>query len=193
MPEGIKALDELRLREAFSRTYKPFDECWTVSMDSTLLVIDDDQTHFTRFSNDPDDEGRALMVINKANKQIILLSIDNKLIANRKGGITDGALFDEEQFHFIEFKTNALGNSYEAIIDTFDTAVGQLKETVSVFVKKLKLFDVDLLDSREVSCRIVVSNRFPRSRAIRQNYSLQFFDDTGVELNFSEKMYWERR
>lgn len=130
-------IDDLKLAESFAQSHKPFDECWTVRMDSELLVIDDDQTHATRFSNDPDDAGRALLVVNAKNKEIVLLSIDNKLVANRKGGITDGALLDMEQFHFIEFKTNAMGNSTQAVYDTFDKAVGQLRETIKVFVERL--------------------------------------------------------
>lgn len=184
-------IDDLKLAESFAQSHQPFDECWTVRMDSELLVIDDDQTHVTRFSNDPDDAGRALMVVNAKNKEIVLLSIDNKLVANRKDGITDGALLDMEQFHFIEFKTNAMGNSEQAVYDTFDKAVGQLRETIKVFVERLELQEVDLLSERMVMCHVVVSDRFPRSRATRQNYSLQFFDETGVELSFSDKLYWE--
>lgn len=186
-----KAIDELKLTEAFSQPHKPFDECWSVRMDSELLVIDDDDTHNTRFSDDDDDVGRALMVINEKNKEIVLLSIDNMLVASRQGGITDGALFDTEQFHFIEFKTNALGNSEQAVFDTFDKAVGQLRETIKVFVEKLEPQGVNLIDVRQVYCHVVVSERFPRTRATRQAYSLRFFDETGIELSFSNKLYWE--
>lgn len=186
-----KAIDGLKLAEAFAQSHKPFDECWSVRMDSELLVIDDDDTHATRFSGDADDAGRALMVINEKNKEIVLLCIDNMLVASRKGGITDGALFDSEQFHFIEFKTNALGNSEQAVFDTFDKAVGQLQETVKVFVEKLEPQGVNLIDARQVYCHVVVSERFPRTRATRQDYILRFFDETGLELSFSDKLYWE--
>lgn len=191
MADRNKAIDELKLAETFPQTHKPFDECWSVRMDSELLVIDDDETHATRFSDDPDDAGRALMVINEENKEINLLSIDNMLVASRQGGITDGALFDTEQFHFIEFKTNALGNSEQAVFDTFDKAVGQLQETIKVFVEKLEPQGVSLTDVRQVYCHVVVSERFPRVRATRQAYSLRFFDETGIELCFSDKLYWE--
>ena len=192
MTQRIEAIDSLRLAEAFAQSHKPFDECWSVRMDSELLVIDDDDEHATRFSTNQDDAGRALMVINEQNKEIVLLSIDNCLVTSRQGGITDGALFDLEQFHFIEFKTNALGNSEQAVADTFDKAVGQLKETIQLFVEKLTPLDVNLLCNREVYCHIVVSERFPRSRATRQDYCLQFFDETEVELSFSEKLYWNK-
>lgn len=191
MADRNKAIDELKLAEAFAQPHKPFDECWNVRMDSELLVIDDDDTHATRFSDDADDAGRALMVINEKNKEIILLSIDNMLVASRQGGITDGALFDTEQFHFIEFKTNALGNSEQAVFDTFDKAVGQLRETIKVFVEKMEPQGINLTDVRKVYCHVVVSERFPRTRATRQDYSLRFFDETGIELSFSDKLYWE--
>lgn len=191
MGERNAAIDELKLADAFAQSHKPFDECWSLRMDSELLVIDDDESHVTRFSDDADDAGRALMVVNEKNKEIVLLSIDNMLVASRRGGITDGALFDSEQFHFIEFKTNALGNSEQAVFDTFDKAVGQLSETIKVFVEKLEPHGVSLADVRRVYCHVVVSERFPRTRATRQDYSLRFFDETGIELSFSDKLYWE--
>lgn len=191
MESRNEAIDSLKLAEAFTQSHKPFDECWSIRMDSELLVIDDDHSHATRFSDNPDDAGRALMVINRENKEIVLLSIDNMLVASRQGGITDGALLDTEQFHFIEFKTNALGNSEQAVFDTFDKAVGQLRETIKVFVEKLEPQGVNLNGARQVYCHVVVSERFPRSRATRQNYSLQFLDETGIELSFSDKLYWE--
>lgn len=187
-----KAIDDLKLAEAFAQPHKPFDQCWNVRMDSELLVIDDDNTHAARFSDAPDDMGRALMVINEKNKEIVLLSIDNMLIASHKGGITDGAIFDTEQFHFIEFKTNALGDSEQAVNDTFEKAIGQLSETIKVFVDKLTPQGVNLTEVRQVYCHIVVSERFPRARAARQAYSLRFFDEEGIELSFSDKLYWER-
>lgn len=161
-------------------------------MDSELLVIDDDDTHATRFSDDDDDVGRVLMVINEKNKEIVFFSIDNMLVASRQGGITDGALFDIEQFHFIEFKTNALGNSEQAVFDTFDKAVGQIRDTIKVFVEKFEPQGVNLTDVRKVYGHVVVSERFPRTRATRQDYCLCFFDETGIELSFSDKLYWER-
>lgn len=102
------AIDHLRLDEAFDiETYKPFNDCWTVKMDRELMVVDDDIEKVSRFSDDEAELQRALLVINENYRQIVLLSIDNKLIKEHEGGIADSALFDEEQFRFIEFKTNA--------------------------------------------------------------------------------------
>lgn len=81
MAVNQQAIDRIKLDEAFdTETYLPFNDCWTVSMDSELMVIDDDEKKFSRFTDDPEDTLKALMVINEKNRQIVLLSIDNKLI-----------------------------------------------------------------------------------------------------------------
>ena len=187
------AIDRIRLDEAFATgTYRPFNECWTVRMDSELMVIDDDDEKCSRFSDDPDDVQRALMVINANNRQIVLLSIDNKLIKDHLGGIADCALFDDKQFRFVEFKTNAYGNSEQSVRDTFDKATGQLKETIRVFKDKLQKVDIVFEDAVVLNCHVVVSQRFPKRRAIIQDYQMSFADENdNIGLFFSEKIYWE--
>lgn len=97
MAVNQQAIDRIKLDEAFAtETYMPFNDCWTVSMDSELMVIDDEDKKYSRFTNDPSDAQKALMVINENNRQIVLLSIDNKLIKEHVGGICDCALFDDK-------------------------------------------------------------------------------------------------
>lgn len=194
MSVGIAAIDKLKMDEAFAQgTYRPFNDCWTVRMDKELLIVDDDEQKFSRFSDNPEEGNKALMVINEKNKQIVLLSIDNKLIASHPGGITDCALFDTEQFRFIEFKTNAYGNSEKAIHDTFEKASHQLIETIYVFADKMKKVGIHFEDATGISCHIVVSHSFPKSKAMKQEFQLAFAEETGYALDFSEKTYWERK
>lgn len=69
MAVGIEAIDSLKLDEAFAHeTFRPFNECWTVRMDRELLVVDDDNEKYSRFSDDLEEESKALMVINEKNK-----------------------------------------------------------------------------------------------------------------------------
>ena len=117
------------------------------------------------------------MVINEKNRQIVLLSIDNKLIKEHVGGICDCALFDDKQFRFVEFKTNAYGNSPEQVRETFDKATSQLKETIHVFKDRLQKVDIQFEDAVVLSCHVVVSQRFPKSRAIKQEYQISFADE----------------
>jgi hypothetical protein len=121
------------------------------------------------------------------------LSIDNKLIKEHKGGICDCALFDDKQFRFIEFKTNAYGNSSEQVRETFDKATSQLKETIHVFKDRLQKVDIQFEDAVTLSCHVVVSQRFPKSRAIKQEYQISFADENNnIGLFFSEKTHWEK-
>lgn len=194
MAVNQQAIDQIKLDEAFATdTYLPFNECWTVRMDSSLMVIDDDDEKFSRFTDNSDDEQKALMVINENNRQIVLLSIDNKLIKDHVGGICDCALFDDKQFRFIEFKTNAYGNSPEQVRETFDKATSQLKETIHVFKDKLQKVDIVFENAVTLSCHVVVSQRFPKRRAINQEYQISFADENdNIPLFFSDKTNWEK-
>ena len=193
MAVNQKAIDHIRLDEAFAtKTYKQFNECWTVRMDSELMVIDDDEERFSRFTDNSDDVQKALLVVNQNNRQIVLLSIDNRLIKDHMGGICDCALFDDRQFRFIEFKTNAFGNSPEQVCETFDKATGQLKETIHVFRDRLQMVDIVFEDAVALSCHVVVSQSFPKSSAIKQDYQMSFADDNdNIPLSFSDKTDWE--
>lgn len=189
MSVGINSIDKLQLDVAFG---KCFAEAWTVRADSRLLVIDDDIDHVSRFSDSEDDEPRALVILNEKNKLIVLLAIDQKLIDNHQGGIADCAVFDDRKIEFVEFKTNAYGNSEEAIRDTFDKACSQLKETLIVFKSQLLAVGVDLFQVVVVECRVVVAHRFPRATATKQDYCLQFASETnGIELFFERQVRFE--
>ena len=191
MAVNQKAIDRIKLDEAFAtETYMPFNECWTVSMDSELMVIDDDEKKFSRFTDNPDDAQKALMVINEKNRQIVLLSIDNKLIREHVGGICDCALFDDKQFRFVEFKTNAYGNCTEQVRQTFDKATSQ---TIHVFKDRLQKVDIKFEDDVVLNCHVVLSQRFPKSRAIKQEYQISFSNENdNIGLFFSDKTYWEK-
>lgn len=193
MAVSQQAIDKIRLDEAFAtNTHRPFNECWTVRMDSELMVIDDDEEKYSRFTDNLDDAQKALLVINENNRQIVLLSIDNKLIKDHEGGIADCALFDDEQFHFVEFKTNAYGNSNEQVRETFDKATSQLKETIRVFKNRLQKVNIQFEDAVTLSCYVVVSQRFPKSRAVKQEYQISFADENNnIALYFPEKVYWD--
>lgn len=182
MAIGVEIIDKLRLDIAFEDS---LDGCWTVRTDSRLLVVDDDDTRVSRFSDDENDEERALVILNCQNRVITLLSIDHALIDNHEGGIADCAVMDDEKLEFVEFKTNAYGNSEQSIRDNFEKACNQLKETINVFRNKLTAVGIDLIDVMVVECRIIVAHRYPRATAIKQDFRAQFVQETnGIDLFF---------
>lgn len=192
MTNRIEAIDRLLLPNAFStNVHMPFDDCWTVRADSKLLVIDDDLSKSSVFSDDESDTRRALVIQNSQNKDIVLLSVDNRLFSSVPGGIADCAIFDTCKFYFVEFKTNALGNSDKAVRDTFDTACKQLKHTLKIFVERLANVEIEFLKMVEVSCQIVVSESFPKSKATKQEYRVAFLEENGIPLDIKSNISWD--
>jgi len=190
MSVGKVSIDRIRLDEAFvgKMLHRPFKDCIDAKSDETLFVVDDIETKISRFGNEEDDLGKALMVINENKREIVLLSIDNQLLTGIQGGIADCALFDDKQFRFVEFKTNAGGNSKK----NFDKATQQLKNTIKVFKDKLLTVNIQFEDAVVLSCHIVVSHSFPRTQATIQDYQLKFSTDTnGILLSFNSETHWE--
>ena len=83
-----------------------------------------------------------------------------------------------------------MGNSEKAVRDTFDKVTSQLVATYQLFTDRLNEVDIQFNDAVTISCHIVVSHSFPKSKAVKQEYQLAFADEYCMELNFSEKTYW---
>lgn len=183
MSVGVEEIDGLGLGEAFPGKdgFANLENCWLCTQDSKVIVIDD--VDGCRFSDNLTiDRDQGFLLINGDNHNVILLAIDKKLIDNHPGGIADCAVFDLAQFLFVEFKSNALGNSVESVKDTFDKAVSQLEETLRVFKER----DPQVFESRQVMCYIITSHSFPRFSTTKQKYIYKFAEDNDIlELSFN--------
>ena len=154
MAVNQNAIDRLHLDEAFTEKmlHRAFNECWTVKCDELLLVVDDDETKVSRFGASDEDVERGLLVFNENKREIVLLSIDNQLLKSVQGGVADCALFDDKQFRFVEFKTNAEGKSDKAVRKTLEKAGKQLSNTIRIFSDSLKSVNVEMTDAVVMSC-----------------------------------------
>lgn len=179
-----KAIQQLRLCLAFKGYSVDLMDCIETSEETHLYIVDNDENHRSEFIAQEDPDEKHFHAINKENKKIFLLSIDNALIKNHKGGIADCALFDTDLFCFIEFKSNAEGNSLQSVKEIYQKAISQLENTLKLFIDKIKKADADLLATVEVVCHIVVSAKFPRASPTEQNYSIQFAEKNHLELCF---------
>lgn len=179
-----QAISQLKLRYAFRGYDKDIISCISSTSDRQVMVIDDDELFYSRFSNQEDQEYRCVIVNNVLGHEIYLLAIDNKFISNHPGGIADCALFDESQFNFIEFKTNAEGPTTEIVELTYRKAMSQLENTYRLFKKKLSDAKVEFDKVVSIQCYIVVSSRFPRELAIEQQLQVEFAQSTHLELSF---------
>ena len=188
IPDNIPdAVKRLKLASAF-RGYNPgVLDCIEVSHDSNFMIVDDAEG--TCISKREEDSFRCCMCVNPDNNEIVLLPIDKKLIKQWVGGMADGAVFDEQKFVFLEFKDQAQGNSYSAIEDTYTKASSQLTSALHLFEEKLasNSASVNFTASVDVSCHIIVSDKFPRASALEQNMMLLFaMSNNGVALSFDK-------
>lgn len=183
------AISQLRLCFAF-RGYNPsILQCIDETSEQEIMVVDDEQTHISHFTQDEDQRMRCMTVKNTSRKKFYLLAIDNRFMSNCPGGIADCALFDERQFNFIEFKTNAMGNSIPQIECTYKDALGQLDATYTLFRNKINAGGVDFDRIVDVHCFITVANHFPRQSAIEQNIVKEAADSPNhLDLSFEPEI-----
>ena len=188
IPDAVK---RLKLASAF-RGYNPgVLDCIVVSHDSDFMIVDN--VEGTCISKREEDSYRCCLCVNPNNKEIVLLPLDKKLIKQRIGGMADGAVFDEQKFVFLEFKDQAQGNSYGAIVDTYTKASDQLTAALNLFEEKLvsNSSSVNFTESVEVSCHIIVSDKFPRASALEQDMMISFaMSNNGVGLSFEREIFF---
>ena len=191
IPEAVK---RLKLANAF-RGYNPgVLDCIEVSCDRQFMIVDDAEG--TCISKRGEDSYRCCLCVNSNNNEIVLLPLDKKLIKQRVGGMADGAVFDEQKFVFLEFKDQAQGNSYSAIEETYTKASDQLTAALHLFEERLasNSASVNFKASVDVSCHIIVSNKFPRVSALEQNMMLHFaMSNNGVALSFEREILFNGR
>ena len=178
------AVKNLRLCSAFRGHQPDVLDCIETSKATYLMMVDDQYTHIT---SNKDDEYRAFLVSNPSEKELAILSIDKKLVKQRDGGMADGAIFDVEKFYFVEFKDQAEGNTDEAILYTYDKAISQLHQAVDFFDKHIKNTGLTFKESVDVSCFMVVQDKFPRASSLEMNYSINFFIDNKCPIYFERK------
>lgn len=175
LPQSIA---DLHLMQAFKGYAVPISQCIKSSTDEMIFVADKEQERYSDFVTSHSIEyllGKVMTIHNEQQKEIILIQIDNKLISNSSSQPRcDCAIADKETFHFVEFKTNALGNTDNAYSQTYETAMRQLSASIQLFVDKTKQIGFPLKDRRKLSAHICTSVRFPRIQTSEIGYAVKF-------------------
>lgn len=186
IPNAVK---RLKLVSAFKGYNPGILDCIEISNNEQIMIVDDEEcTHILTSINDV---SRCCVCFNPNRNEIVVLPLDKKLIKQRQGGMADGAAFDENKFAFLEFKDQAQGNTSEAIEGTYRKAASQLSAALNMFSEKLKdeKVAVDFINIINVTCHIVVSEKFPRASALEQNMMLSFaMSNKGVGLSFEREI-----
>lgn len=109
-----QSVQNLKLCYAFKGYKQKVEDCISVTTETEFFIEDNIENKCTVIVESPTDD-KICKVINISSSEAVLLAIDNKLISNRE--IADGALFNMDDFHFIEFKTNAEGFLWDTEVD----------------------------------------------------------------------------
>lgn len=180
-----KSVQNLKLCYAFKGYKQKVEDCITVTTATEFFIEDNPESKCTVIVDNASDEKKC-KVVNLSSSEVVLLAIDNKLISNRE--ITDGAVFNMNDFHFIEFKTNAEGNSDKAVSETYNKAISQLISTINLFEENLTAVGIDFKNKINIECHIVVAETFPHNNAVEITKAMDFADKTLVPLSFDNKI-----
>lgn len=181
-PEAVK---NLKLKWAFKGVTSALEQYYTVVYDKEFFIEDDTTCSKRTIVVQTPSQNKYCKVSNEKGTEAVVLAIDNALIPHHKGGIADGAVFNTNDFHFVEFKTNAQGNSVKAVEEIYQKAMQQLKSTIDLFQKQLQKANIEFTETINVECHMIVAMNFPRHNAAEMTYALAFATDTkGIPLSF---------
>lgn len=181
-PEAVK---NLKLKWAFKGVTSALEQYYTVVYDKEFFIEDDTTCSKRTIVVQTPSQNKYCKVSNEKGTEAVVLAIDNALIPHHKGGIADGAVFNTNDFHFVEFKTNAQGNSVKAVEEIYQKAMQQLKSTIDLFQKQLQKANIEFTETINVECHMVIAMNFPRHNAAEMTYALAFATDTkGIPLSF---------
>lgn len=182
-----QAVQNLKLCWAFRGYRQQVTDCIASTTEKEFYLKDDEQTHTVVITSASGDD-KICKVSNPSGQEAVVLAIDHKLIDNREGGIADGAVFNLSDFHFVEFKTNAIYQSDAGVEETYVKAMQQLISTVDLFKEVLAKAYVDFTSKVQIECHIIVSDIFPRNNASEMTKALLFADRTGLPLSFDNEI-----
>ena len=183
---------DLHLMQAFQGYAMPINQCIKSASDKIILVADKEQEHYSDFVTPNSIEyllGKVLTIHNEQLKEVVLIQIDNKLISSSSSQPRcDCAIADKEIFRFVEFKTNALGNTDSAYSQTYETAMKQLSKSIQLFADKTQQIGFPLKDRRKLSAHICTSLRFPRIQTSEIAYAVKFGLQEHLPLYFENEI-----
>ena len=136
---------------------------------------------------------KAFHLINKSNKDVVLLPLDNYIVKDTHltiGGIADYALLTSDELLFVEFKTNATSTTKKALINNSKKAQKQLWHTYDSILKpKFVAQGVELESEVEIEFYIVFDSllNVTGANAAFMNQMTKFEDMYGHLLFFSNE------
>ena len=193
---GFEAIERLKLKEA----YGDFEEFKRISSDEDwldvlfecsnrgrLYVYDDPEVGHVVYVNDTNGLGsdKVFDLENKSHKEVYLWHIDGVLY--EKTTKCDCAVLTMDEMEFIEFKTNALNSTTEAISENYHKAEEQLQRIILDVKDRCAQVGVELTSVIPVEAHAVFNPTVPSDNAMKKSIAAKFLVRTGVKLKFDKK------
>ena len=187
-------VEELRLKDAFSelkvfREVNSQQDYYNVLIEysnrSKIFVCDSEEIGHSIFLEDTNGVGnnKIFVLENPSRKEIFLMHIDGVLFA--KDTKCDCAIISAKELDFIEFKSNAINRTDEAIESNYEKASSQLLNTVEEFRKRYYVIGLSMEAMRKLECYAVFNRTVPGNSAYQKKVAAKFLRDSkGVKLKF---------
>lgn len=189
----FSVIERFKLNEAFPDNQKfqgvtsqqdYLNELFEYSNRGTVFIHDDADVGHSVFVNDTKGLGsdKTFRIDNSHHKDLFLLHIDGILYS--KGSKCDCAFLTQELMSFVEFKSNAVNNTEEAIEDNYDKARRQLTITYQDMDARCRKVGVDLRTATKLEAYAVFNRTVPKNNAHQKAQSARFLMDNKFKLSF---------
>lgn len=156
------------------------------SSKSQLFVIDDATKGYSCFIADTKGYGsnRSFIIHNSGHKDIHLMRIDGVLFERMSK--CDCALLFDNEFDFVELKTNAANKSTESMEYNYSNSYNQLKITIQEFDRRFENSNKSFRDLFDTILAYSVFNpTVPRDNATQKRLSALFSREMRIKLHFT--------
>ncbi len=185
---------QLKLKEAFSDNSNfqkiknikdSLNELFECDNRGKLFAYDDADIGHTVYIYNTKGLGsdRVFIILNKMHRDVFLWHIDGVLF--KKNSKCDCAVLTNQELVFIEFKSEALNQTKEAIQTNYEKASEQILITYKEVCERCNAVGVELVKMVKIKAFAVFNRSVPQNDALRKNLSAKFLmESKGVKLFF---------
>ncbi|WP_418543320.1 hypothetical protein [Parabacteroides goldsteinii] len=182
------SVTQLRLLSSFAGFAVRLADCLIILSDEEFYAFDDKVQGYSICSKDIPQElelnQEYFTIKNCTKKNIAFWSIDGKFITKSQMQKCDCAIFDENVFCLVEFKTDSEGKSDETKEEIIKHAQNQIVSMYKLITEKIKTKGIDFSQKVTVEGHICLSKRYPRKSSEEMSLQALFAEKNGFGLYF---------
>lgn len=182
------SITQLRLLSSFKGYAVKVEDCLTIHSDEEFYAFDYKPLKYSTCSIDIPLEllsnKEYFTIKNSTKKDIVFWSIDGKFITKSQTQKCDCAIFDENIFCLVEFKTDSEGKSDESKEAIINHAKNQIISTYKLIEKEIKTKGIDFAEKVTIEGHICLSKRYPRKSSEEMSMQVLFAKENGFGLYF---------